>query len=83
MKILRITKKVTSEYFLLKSLGYMLNNIHSVALHVFDVHSVFFCNFQSRSSHLVKWFDAIMFLMVLSFEFARLPIKTIHTATQS
>ncbi len=49
MKILMITKGVTSECFLLYSLGYILNNIHFVALHVFSVHNVFFCHHQSRS----------------------------------
>ncbi len=33
--------------FSVKSLGFMLNNIHFVALHVLDVHSVFFGHFQS------------------------------------
>ncbi len=34
--------------FSVKILAYMLNNIHFVALHVFDVHSAFLCHFQSK-----------------------------------
>ncbi len=38
----------------------MLNNINFVALHAFDVHSAFFCHFQSR----VFSNDAILMLLI-------------------
>ncbi len=41
MKMLMLTKAVTSAYSV-KSSGYTLNNTHFVALHVFNVHNVFF-----------------------------------------
>ncbi len=44
--------------FSVKGLGYMLNNINFVALHVFDVHDSFAI---SSQGHFVK-FDAILML---------------------
>ncbi len=77
MKVLIINNTVTYEsvnnykqgylwIFSVKSLGYTLNNIHFIALHVFDVHNAFFCYFQSRLfsklwcySEAFDWFSCL------------------------
>ncbi len=41
----------------------MWNNIHCVALHVFDVYNVFFCHFQSGS---LGKFDAVLMRLISS-----------------
>ncbi len=58
-----ITKGVTPEFFSVKSLSYMLNNIHAVALHVFDVHNVFFV-ISSQDCSIKS--DAILMLLIAS-----------------
>ncbi len=61
MKMPTITKGVTPEFFSVKSLSYMLNNINAVALYVFDVHNVFFAISSQGCS--IK-FDALLMLLI-------------------
>ncbi len=48
----------------------MLNKNHFVALHVFDVHNVFFCHLQSR---LFIKFDAALMLLITVYHCSTVP----------
>ncbi len=58
----------------------MLNNIHFVALHVFDVHNAFFA--VSIQGHLVK-FALLMLLAGSLVEFAAPHVCLLNQSTQS